>query len=531
MFSLAIAATDTGAAAASTIDLQALSVSVQYEARLQGESWSTVCDGGGECHFSIPNLAPGTYQVEVRAQLSLDNYAAVTTHRWVVDTCGEEQYASYDAGSGAVACAPCPTGADCSGNTTALNMRAKAGWWGGSLVSDPPLARRLGEAEAGAEGDTTQAAAPVFYKCLVAGACQGGGANGNTTGTACGAGYTGPLCGVCQHGYFSEFGRCQPCTVSQGTAYVALVLLCVACVAGAGVLYKLRRHVDVGRLRVVAMFGQSLGFVTTSFLVPWPSAVRTFLNGFMVLDFAFMEVSKASCFHQTPFHESLFSLLLAVSLVAAGLASVAWWARRRSPNPGSSKAWLRLLIGWLVVCYVPVSNAVLRVFDCVQVHGQWMLRTDLREGCLYNFGAAPRGTAGWWPAMALVASIVCVAYVIGLPGAVAAFSRHRSPSNKVRRGMCAGMRRCDCVVCAHMWPVSQDGYAAVVIRSFYRDLRRGAEWWQAAEMARLVVLTSLVVPLDHDTVAPVRRVVLWSSCVLMSHLRHWLLRNSCPLPS
>ena len=97
---LAIAATDTGAAAASTIDLQALSVSVQYEARLQGESWSTVCDGGGECHFSIPNLAPGTYQVEVRAQLSLDNYAAVTTHRWVVDTCGEEQYASYDAGSG-----------------------------------------------------------------------------------------------------------------------------------------------------------------------------------------------------------------------------------------------------------------------------------------------------------------------------------------------------------------------------------------------------------------------------------------------
>lgn len=69
-----------------------------------------------------------------------------------------------------------------------------------------------------------------------------------------------------------------------------------------------------------------------------------------------------------------------------------------------------------------------------------------------------------------------------------------------------------------MWPVSQDGYAAVVIRSFYRDLRRGAEWWQAAEMARLVVLTSLVVPLDHDTVAPVRRMVLWSLCVLMSHL-------------
>ena len=313
-------------------------------------------------------------------------------------------------GLGREECNPCPNGALCFRGL------------------DPPLTAP-GYFQT---GNTT------FLKCLRPGACPG-------LGVVCAEGHSGFLCSTCVSGYYSNSAaRCVKCP-SQVTAIFALVSVILAVLAiGAGVAISvglarfhsrvkgieisssadylpmaiLRRRTIPASVSLCAVSFQVIGIMSTLDF-EWSKAAQDLLLLFNLANIdinLFASECTLSTFHVKYALSVLIpaGVLLLVATVSLSAKGYAHCTRRSSSVTPGSGASVASVLGYLVevsvptlmdavlfsltpILYIPMSRAVLVLFDCVRLpNGDIVLDVNPGVACFDSawFQVAPFGVAG-----------------------------------------------------------------------------------------------------------------------------------------
>ena len=435
---------------------------------------------------------------------------------------------------GQTVCLPCPSqGVDC---TVQHSVEVLPGWYrpddgGNRSLFEQWVRLELLEEPTEAQGREYArlwdelAASLVPVRCPKAAPCQGGDDPGNAS---CANGHYGPMCGVCEPGFSPGRLQCEPCEL-QGTALASTVVGAVVGVAAllAAVSYlgascatpvaasssseqrrwaRLPSRVRLlvrpsalqtasSLLKVAVGYGQCMTSFSRFELVAWPPLFRGFLSVMDRLIPNLLQFVPVDCVLEEPFsfYDRLVVTLLlppATALLVACLAAVALAAAHvRHADDGEARA-ARLtprallrhfdtppvwtLLTWLLLLQYPMlCRAALDTFDCVGLRGESFLRADLRLHC---GGADWRGWAG-------LSGVAIVVYCLGLPfGALLAARRFARSTNRRSRAK-----------------------VSLLVASY----RPGAWFWEAFDLARKYLLTSVVL---H--VAPGTKLQLWFGAIV-----------------
>lgn len=223
-----------------------------FQVQIEPPNWITVCAPNapgtyippsaeaplGKCTYSHPlPTVDRNYLMAIRAKNELGTPSVEpVSHSWRYEDCDKNFFAVVDDITGALACEPCPLGADCPGGLLQqVAVQAEEGWWSSD---DSPALR--------------------FYKCPIEEACRGKEvtSNGTEVKAGCAKGYTGLLCALCADGYFRQFGKCAACPASrEGVWAVTLSISALALVALA-VLYAVRNALPIDVIGIIVSFCQ-----------------------------------------------------------------------------------------------------------------------------------------------------------------------------------------------------------------------------------------------------------------------------------
>jgi hypothetical protein len=407
-----------------------------------------------------------------------------------------------NANSGVVgACCPCPDEWTSSGSATCesghvVQMR---GFWraeqGGAITVDTQFWECYTHEDACLGSATITAGAPLFD-------------------AQCAEGHTGPVCALCKPSFAMVYSKCKPCPPGALAAVGSAVAILVCTVGLVAAAYFNRKRLGLTKrassIKIMIGFYSLLAVLEQTFAIAWPAGFERTLANLKAVFASVMDFSSFACAVHVDWFQRVAFLCLTLIAALVGLMVAlarAASAARRAASDGAAEAgftqsarfawFLNKVFGAerppeldveycgkafnvMLLVYPFLSPAVVAVFNCREVAGDWWLESDYSLPCYDTRWY-------WWAA---VSALVCVCYVAGLPILAFVAVIRRSPSIEF---IAAGYRT--------------DGGRVIL-------------GWEVVEMVRKFLLTSAVIFWPKGSCVQVAVAVMVSMFFLGFQLYH-----------
>ena len=427
------------------------------------------------------------------------------------------------------ACEPCGTDVsiECTNDVRTLN----AGHWWGFASREAEAAYTAFVADLRLEESASNLAYagyfPQPYECPNADACLGG------DNASCATGYTGVLCSQCVEGYFDYLGDCKECP-SKGEAIVAAIFIVLLLLLIFGYLLRQnfmehRRELDdeeeeaavqrarpqssssltkhlasaaatldtvmtridgnpiVTKAKIVLSFLQVASSLRESFSsVVWPTNFRAFLGAFRFLNinpFAMvMPVCLVASWHLDAYADFVVMLLLptACVLLIGIYAALRHPPRAQADDYGDFMAGCWRNVFFFVFLFYP--SMALNTFRLLRPCTPVCLDTDQTDCTEYldsDYSIECRGSR--YDAFYAAAAVVAAVVACGIPLALLVVLVYE---RRVQKQVPAGPGATP----------FQRGLAF-----FYESYSNNCYLWEAGEMVRKLLLTSVIIFIGEDS--------------------------------
>jgi hypothetical protein len=367
-----------------------------------------------------------------------------------------------------------------------------------------------------------------FWQCYTHEAACLGSANSSAGAPSfagqCAEGHTGPVCSVCEANHVMVHSRCKKCTGGAWGAFGMAVTLAVVVAAITLGLYYYREKLGITRrlsaIKIIIGFYSLLAVLEQTFAVAWPAGFQRVLSNVKATFASVLDLSSFGCAISIDWFQKvgfwcvtlpLVLLIIAITFARAlrkartsaeaaaadGDADGTQQSLAQPTRKGKVSRLLDALFGTqrpseldveysgkvfnvMLLIYPFLSPAVVAVFNCREVAGEWFLEADYSLHCFDRRWS-------WWAA---VSALVCVFYVAGLPCLALLSVIRRSPSIEF---ISAGLRT--------------DGGRIIL-------------GWEVVEMLRKFLLTSAVIFWPKGSCIQVAVAVMVSMFFLAFHMYH-----------
>jgi predicted outer membrane repeat protein len=300
-----------------------------------------------------------------------------------------------------------------------------------------------------------------FFACYTHEAACLGSKKNDTQGaphfdSQCAPGHTGPVCSLCKHTWAMVHSKCKLCPPGAWSKIGSAAAIAVCSIGVIAALYYNRKRVGMtskaASIKIIVGFYSLLAVLEQTFAIAWPAGFEHMLTNLKAVFASVLDFSSFACAVQVDWFQKVGFLCLVLITVLVALA-VAFGravckARRANREAGipiearaqgtrtGKVAWLLSMIfgterppeldveysgkafNVMLLVYPFLSPAVVAVFNCREISGNWFLEADFSVRC----------DDSRWELWATISAFVCMFYVAGLP-IVALFSViRRSPS-------------------------------------------------------------------------------------------------------